>query len=565
MLAERNESNVKQRFQYRYKILKCLLPYATNARKYVVMLIFFNIFALIIDLLNPVVYQFFIDDVVLGGQIARFWVVVLGYLGLFATSTIIKYGSYYLKTYFGNDLLLNIKSRILQNALLLPHEKYEHFNTGEAKTKIEDDTKHLKIFFDSQCVGLGTSYATLIVCSVLLFVIDYRLALYSIAVIPVTILVDYVLSLQEKNLNNSTRINNSQVSKWLQDSVKGWREIRTLGLQKYQQRIFLKYIEKHAVLFGKWINYWTARVLVLPEIQNKLFSQLGLYFFGGILIMNHQMKIGELLVFVMYFEKLSKAVKNISTCDAELIANKPHSDSVLQELHEISEREFISQRITSCEEIQVSNVSFSYPGANAEVLERVNLKIKKGDRIAIVGKCGSGKSTLIKLICGLLQPKEGYILYNNILHKEINIDSLHERIGLIMQENTLYHCSIRENLYYAKSDASESEIEDACRKACIWEYINGLPDGLDTVVGERGINFSAGQRQRIVLARTFLKSPDIYVFDEATSNLDVCNESLVYDALRSISNDKIVLIITHRTSVWGLCNKIYSVETKSYI
>ena len=156
-------------------------------------------------------------------------------------------------------------------------------------------------------------------------------------------------------------------------------------------------------------------------------------------------------------------------------------------------------------------------------------------------------------------------MYNNILHKEINIDSLHERIGLIMQDTTLYHCSIRENLYYAKSDASDNEIEDACRKACIWEYINGLPDGLDTVVGERGINFSAGQRQRIVLARTFLKSPDIYVFDEATSNLDVCNESLIYDALRSISDDKIVLLITHRKSVWKLCNKIYSVETKNYM
>ena len=172
-----------------------------------------------------------------------------------------------------------------------------------------------------------------------------------------------------------------------------------------------------------------------------------------------------------------------------------------------------------------------------------------------MGKSGCGNTTVLKLMMGMLTPGKGRVFFAGADVREIDLTAMHGRIGFIMQESMLFNASIRENLRYGKEDATDEEMEAACRKAFIYDFIRGLEDGLDTVIGERGVRLSGGQRQRIVLARLFLRNVDVFVFDEATSALDQYSESVVYDAIRNIARDKTIIIVAHRESSVALCDR----------
>lgn len=180
------------------------------------------------------------------------------------------------------------------------------------------------------------------------------------------------------------------------------------------------------------------------------------------------------------------------------------------------------------------------------VLEHINFQIRKGERVAIIGKSGSGKSTLIKLMAGILIPTEGKILLSGIDLKKIELSSLYKSIGFVMQDSLLFNDTIEENLRYGKEEASMEEIYNACHKAGIYDDIKKMPEGLKTVIGERGEKLSGGQRQRLILARLFLQDKEILVIDEGTSGLDKKTENIVFDSLRAIQKDKTVIVVTHK-------------------
>lgn len=552
-------------FRYRINIMKCIVPYTYRLKSYIVITLLLGVTVLVADSILPIIYGVFIDRVILGGRWDIFHYVAIGYMLIWGITTLLGYVNCVVKFNFGNEFLLRIKGQVLDHYFHLPHDQYCSLDVGEAKNRIEDDSGHIQNFVDSQIAGLFVHYITLIICATLLFITEWRLACYSMIVIPIVIIIDKTLSKREKILNEENRVNDSKMANWLQESMKGWREIKALCLGKRQERIYNNYLKIYAIYYGKWINYWTARVLMIPQIRDGLLTKFGLYFFGGLLIINNNLHIKELLIFALYFEKLSAAIKGISNCDSELISNMPHTNRVVEHLKKncfVKSYRWVNFDV---DEIRLNNVDYQYPGTYSAVIKNISLTIKKGDRIAIVGKSGSGKSTLVKVIAGLIYPSGGTVQYNGINQCDIDIDSLHQRIGLIMQENVLFNTSIRENLRYGKEDALEEEMREACKKAYIWDDIEKLSEGLDTIIGERGLNFSAGQRQRLVLARLFLRSPDVYIFDEATSNLDPYSENFIHDALRGIDHSKIVLLISHRESAWNLCDKVFSVETGCFV
>jgi ABC-type multidrug transport system fused ATPase/permease subunit len=207
--------------------------------------------------------------------------------------------------------------------------------------------------------------------------------------------------------------------------------------------------------------------------------------------------------------------------------------------------------------IEFRNVSFSYANTDQTVINNLRFSIKKGERLAITGKSGAGKTTVLKLLSGMLRPSSGEVLFFGENINDIDSDNLHKHLGFIMQENILFNSTIKENLFYAKTDASNSELETACQKAFIWDFIKTLPDGMETVIGERGIKLSGGQKQRLILARQFLRGTnDIFILDEATSALDQYSESIIQDAIGSIGKDKTIIVVAHRKSSISLCDRL---------
>ena len=543
------------RMRYRMKVVRGLMPFARGVKRFFISDLILSVISSALVFVTPLFYKLFVDEVILGRQFGTMLIVAGGYLGVFAAGALIEYVRNYFNYTLVNTTLYRAKAKIWHGFFARPFEGYGSESIGDMKMRLEDDTAQIEKFARYQTIDYLIAFATLLVSLFLLFAIEWRLALFSSAAIPLTFWVGSVLSRRESALNNENRENDQEFSAWLHASVQGWREVKALGIECSQKRKFFRYLHRYALYNAKWINYWTARVLVIPKIKEEFFRQFGLYFLGGLLIIGGSLKISGLLLFAVYYGMLSDALGTVSGTDAELLSNKPFTDRLLEEL---SREEMHTGKGTLPDDsnrIVFDGVCFAYPGAEKEVLRDLSFSIEKGERVAIMGKSGCGKTTVLKLMMGMLTPGKGRVFFAGADVREIDLTAMHGRIGFIMQESMLFNASIRENLRYGKEDATDEEMEAACRKAFIYDFICGLEDGLDTVIGERGVRLSGGQRQRIVLARLFLRNVDVFVFDEATSALDQYSESVVYDAIRNIARDKTIIIVAHRESSVALCDR----------
>jgi ATP-binding cassette subfamily B protein/subfamily B ATP-binding cassette protein MsbA len=307
--------------------------------------------------------------------------------------------------------------------------------------------------------------------------------------------------------------------------------------------------------------------MVIPNIKDDFLMQFGIYFVGGLLIIKGSMTIGALLVFVVYYKMLSNNLNTVSGADADLQSSKPFYERVLSELqgeHLVERANLHPQEETG--KIVLENITFGYPESETNVFKDFSLTVNPGERVAITGASGAGKTTLVNIIMGILEPQSGNVTYSRVNVDEIDLHYLYGKIGYIMQQNLLFNLSIRENLLLAKSNAGDTELDDACRKAYILDFIESLPDKYETIIGERGVKLSGGQRQRLVLARLFLRDVDVLIFDEATSSLDQYSEAIIQKAIDGFGREteiKTLIVIAHRESSTAICER--KVELKPRI
>lgn len=545
-----------EKIRYRLKFLKKLYPFANGVKRFFLFQFILSIISMLLGFINPLFYKLFIDDVILGGQFNKMLFVVVGYLGIFLADVLIGYLKNMANYKLVNATLYRVKYRIWQCFFQWSFPEYETSSIGDMKMRLEDDTEHISSFAKDQTIDYLISYVTLLGSFAVLSVIDWRLTLFSVTAIPFTFWLDHIISKRERLLNHNNRENDQNMSSWLHASAQGWREAKALNLDRTQKQQFVRYLHRFALHFSKWINLWTARVLVIPKIKDQFLMQFGLYFMGGLLIINGHLSISDLLVFAMYYGMLSNAVKTVSSADAELQSNIPFTDRLMEALdHKQSTQEQNGIVPDHSNTVTFKNVYFSYPNTDCEVLHDFSMIVHKGERVAITGSSGCGKTTILKLMTGMIIPISGTISFAGVNLLDIHLPALHRRIGFVMQENMLFNTTIRENLCYGKQDATDLELIEACKKAYADTFITGLPEGLDTVIGEKGVKLSGGQRQRIVLARLFLRDVDIFIFDEATSALDQYSEHIVHDAIRSIAQDKTIIVVAHRESSIALCDR----------
>ncbi|MBR2949078.1 MAG: ABC transporter ATP-binding protein [Lachnospiraceae bacterium] len=511
----------------------------------------------------PNLYKIFVNDVILGKKLSKLSMVIGGYLLAFAVTYLVDYGKILSKYKVVNTVLYRIRKSILERYFSFTFAECEKVNIGDLKMRIDDDTEKIREFAYEQTSSYWVEWIKLIVSIILLFQINKQITILMLLAVPVTFYIDNILSKNEKKVLEVRRSNLKNLTSWMHASVTGWRETKALNLGKSQLRIFCRYWHNEMLIYAKWINYWTARVLIVPKIKNDFLMRFVLYLLGGILIMNKSMTIGDLLVFAVYYSIFYNAAQNISSLDAGLQSKMPFIDRLMEYLIEPCQIRQSGILPGDSGSIELQSVSFSYEGTNDDVFTDFSIVIPKGERIAFVGSSGSGKTTLLKLITGMVSPKSGHVLYSGIDLQDIDLEYMHRRIGFVMQENILFNLSIRENLLFGKQDATEKELEEACRKACIYDFISELTYGFDTVIGDRGMKLSGGQRQRLILARLFLREVDVFIFDEATSALDQYSESIVHDAILNISRDKTIIVVSHRESSLQLCDRIVEISPVS--
>lgn len=541
------------RIHYRFTMLKRLRPYTEGVVVFFCLNIFFAFVLMGCELGMPVFYKMFINQVIIERQFEKIYLVFAGYLSLFAVSSVAGYLKTHVSYRVQTTVLYRVKQKLWNFFLQIPFEEYDALETGAVKMKIEDDCSQIKVFAGSQTIDYFMAYMTAVISLAILCAIDWRLTIFSAISIPITFLLDSYVSKKEYKLRGFNRENEEEQLAWLHMIHRNWKEIRALGLEKRCKRSYLTYLHNYAAFFAKWINYWTFRVLVIPKIKDEFFMRFGLYFLGGFLIIQNKMNIGELLLFAIYFESFSGAVKSISSIDGDLWSSKSLTDRFLADLDKAEHVKTGAGRVLDdIHTVQLRNIKFLY--GDRLILSDLNMELKRGDCLGITGKSGCGKTTLLKIISAMLKPDEGEVLFNGTDASEIDLQSLYGRMGIVSQEVKIFHTTIRDNIRMGDETATDLKCMEACKSANIDAFVESLPNGLDTVPGEEGDDLSGGQRQRLALARLFYQNPDVIILDEATSALDKNSERLIYQSLEKL-NDKIIILVDHRGTLMELCNK----------
>lgn len=544
------------KIRYRIKILFLLKPFANGVKKFFIISFILSIVGLVLSFVQPLFYKMFVDDVILSKQLPKMIPIIIGYISVFACNTLIGYIKYYANNRLINRVTFKVKFKIWKRLLHEDVSSYETMNIGDTKMRIDDDVNCIGSYLGGQSIDFIINYATLITSLVLMFVIRWQLAVFSIIVIPITFLLDHVISKKEWKLNEKNRENDQKQSSWLHAVIQAWREIKALNLQKHEERQLVRFTHIFSKYYIKSNNYMVTRIFVLPKIKDEFLMQFSLYFIGGLLIINGSLTIGTLLVFAQYYDMLTSSVRAVSLADAGLQSGRAASDRLILEI-EKSNVQAVRKGIipNNSNTIIFENVSFIYPQGEKNIFNDFNFSIEKGERVAITGKSGYGKTTLLKLLTGIVEPTRGEVYFSGVNIKDIDLAEMYKRIGFVMQENMLFNVTIRENLLYGENNANNSDLDEACKKAYIYDFINSLPEKYETIIGEKGIKLSGGQRQRIVLARLFLRQVDVFIFDEATSALDQYSESIIHDVIKNIGQDKTIIIVAHRKSSIALCSK----------
>jgi ABC-type multidrug transport system fused ATPase/permease subunit len=349
----------------------------------------------------------------------------------------------------------------------------------------------------------------------------------------------------------------------LDETFQSIQAVKAFGNESFELG---RYRKSNDTVVGISMNYASGRALFSVFIITVLFGALFFMIWMGMrMVQSGEVTAGQLISFVTFTAVIGGAIAGLGNFFTELVGAVGASDRILEILGSRTEAEERSQvnrkagRLSG--DIFFENIAFSYPTrVDVPVLKQVSLHIPAGQKVAIVGQSGAGKSTIMQLLLQFHQADGGRILADGVPIQDYELESYRENFGIVPQEVILFGGTIRENILYGKPDASDTEIEAAARKANTWDFISSFPEGLETVVGERGIKLSGGQRQRIAIARAILRNPSILLLDEATSSLDAESERLVQEALENLMEGRTSIIIAHRLATIREVDCIYVLD-----
>lgn len=573
-------------FRYRIHIFKLLVPYVSQVKKWFLGNTACYLALKFMAMLPPLFYGLFIEKVIVAKNISFMLPVAAGYLlvqlGISGVKLLNSVCSYKVK----NSVTKNMKEKLMGNYLSLDFGEYSSVTTGNVKMVMEDDVEKLSSFTGRQSIEYVVNVIYVFVYLFLMLKIDWKMTLLACVTIPVTLILDHIVSSREKNVNDILNRNDASWATWLDESIKGFKEIRVNQMSNLHEKEFMGFQDTDETYFSTWLRFWVTRTLVIPKIKDDFFMKFALYFLGGILIYHRYFTIGVLLIFVQYYSLLADTVKFVSQAGAELQSNMPYIDCVIEKLEcerlecgklecgkldcRKSEIEFNAQgkageKPAACllaaagkkpcvRDIVMKDIVYGYDEKN--ILSGFHLSVRAGERIGIQGDSGTGKSTLIKLLLGIVSPKEGQVLYGGSDLTEIDKHYLYGKIAYIGQESMLFNTTVKENLLMGNPDAGMEEMANACRRADIHDLIASLPEQYETELNEEGSRLSGGEKQRLLLARAFLRNPDVYIFDEVTSALDGLTESKIIKSIRDIARDKTIIIVSHQAEVFQLCDRV---------
>ncbi len=506
----------------------------------------------VLGLLPSVLTGKIIDEGLIGRDMKLLIILICASLGVTLLSNLIQVGESYLNSWIAQHMTFDMRNKMYRHLQKMPQSFFTSNNQGDIITRMTSDISGVERVVTSTFTSILSNTITLVAAVVIMFRENWILALVGAAVIPLFTIPTRWAGKTRWELTQESQECNDQINGILNEtlSVSGQLLVKLFGQEQKEydryegaNRRMIKLNIKESMA-GKWFM-----VIV------KTFSSIGpmlLYLVGGILIMKYDssLTVGDISVLVALLGRMYGPVNSLLNIQVEWIRSMALFTRIFEYLDMPVTIKNDPEAITpekAVGEVQFNHVGFAYE-PERQILKDVDFTLKAGTSIAIVGPSGSGKSTIINLIPRLYDVCEGSVSFDGVDVRKLDLDFLRDSVGIVSQETYLFNGTIRENLLYAKPDATEEELFAACEKANILDFIQRQEKGLDTPVGNRGLKLSGGEKQRISIARVLLKNPALFIFDEATASLDSISESKIQEAIDPIIHSRTSILIAHRLS-----------------
>ena len=510
---------------------------------------------------GPLLTKFGIDEGVVDGNRSVLLIVSVIYLGSILLHSLSAWYRIRYTGSLGEGLMKSLRIKVFSHLQRQSLEFYTNEKAGVLMTRMTSDIEALSQLFQEGLVNFAVQGLTVVVITIVLLFLNLKLALITLlAVVPITVVLSEWFRRKSSNAYRIVRNKISDVLSDLQESLAGIRVITAHNRRAYN-------VARHTNIVGEHkdanLDAVKAASIYTPGTESiAILGRALVLIVGGRMVLNGELEIGELTAFLLYLGAFFTPIQTLT----QLYNGYQQGQAAVAKLRDLLET---SPSVTELPDAQplpdiegsivFEDVNFAYVEDNP-VLKNINFKIQTGETIAIVGPTGGGKSTVAKLATRFYDPSSGRVLIDGYDIRNVQLESLRKQIGVVPQEPFLFAGSIRENVGFSRPEASDDEIIEALDASGLMPMVDSLPDGIDTVIHERGASLSAGERQLIAISRAFLSKPRVLVLDEATSNLDLQSESQVERALDAILDGRSAIIVAHRLATVMRADRIIVVD-----
>ena len=506
---------------------------------------------------GPIIIKAIVDNVIANKQVG----LLPGYLAvLFIVSAIRALAQYFYgrdREQLGQVVITDIRTALYKKLLALSYGFYDNEQTGRIMSRITSDVESTRVFLAFILIDSALQVTVIVVMLISLLNLDATMAM--IAIVPTIFsgITLYLLYQRWRSINRQIQEQNAVASGVLQDSLSGIKVVKSFAQEPQEQGKYEKEIKELRRLNLLANQRWHTRYPFIGALGRLM--QLVLIVVGGYQVINGAISLGTLVASISFTSFMLGSANALGTQLTALGQTSTAAVRIFEMLDEpvrIKSPEHPAKLGEIHGDVRFEGVSFKYTTAKANALKNVVLHVPAGTSLALVGATGAGKSTLVHLIGRFYDPTSGRVLVDEHDVRSLNLDELRRQIGIVAQEGLLFSASIGENIALGRPDATQDDIERAARLAQAHEFISQLPEGYNTIIGERGVGLSGGQRQRVAIARAILLDPKILILDDSMSAVDAETERLLQDAIGSVMQGRTTILIAHRMSTVQKANHI---------
>jgi ABC-type multidrug transport system fused ATPase/permease subunit len=541
-------------------VLKRLFGYVRPYWKPLVVVGFLLLLYTGLNLLPPLFQREIVDQVIGARDLSHLGAMIAALVGIHVLLQLVDFGDLYIRHALGERFIFDLRVRIYDHLQRLSLSFFERTSTGELMSRVTNDVNALEQFVTHGVALTAVDLLRLLGASAVLLVLDWQLALVTLIPLPILAIGLRYFNQRVRPIYRKVRDRLGDINARLQDSLAGIRVIQAFGQEEAELVYFRDTSESYYRERVRGVRAWST---FFPAL--RFVSALGgvlVLGFGARMVVDGQLTLGTLVAFLSYIISFYEPLRRLTEVDNVFQQAIAAGERIFELLDEESEIQDAPDAISLDEiegDVVFDDVHFRY-GDGDEVLHDVEFHMAPGEVVALVGPSGAGKTSIANLLCRFYDPIHGRVLVDGHDLCQLQIRSLRRHVAVVLQDTFLFNTTVRENLLYGEPDASEEAMIAAAKTAYAHEFIEQLPEGYDTEIGERGVKLSGGQKQRLALARAILADPRILILDEATSSVDAEAEYLIQQALEEVMKGRTSLVIAHRLSTIRNADKIIALE-----